>query len=329
MSTPLKNIVIGTSLTEGSDDAVRTGVALARVTGASPWLIHACSPLLGTPEIGVDALWTEVQMKGFREQLDEQVQRTGLAALPGFVPGQVHLVLGSPYREIVDLARRVQADLIVIGAAESGHGLLGSTADRVIRKAPCPVLAVRSGVAFPPARVEIPVDLSPISAHALRRGLDLLEQLGVPPSGMEALFVVNPLEAGGSLYFTSQQIERFAGEVLRRTVEENVPKRGGSPSTRVRIGYPRTEILAAIGERKADLAVLGTHGRSGFERLMLGSVAAGVLHGASCNVLVVPPEAQDATLERKDADWSYVSDEAPAASPNLSTSKPPSEYWFG
>jgi nucleotide-binding universal stress UspA family protein len=315
MSKPLNTIVIGTSLTEGSDATVRTGVALAQRTGASLWLVHVYSPLLGTPEMGVDAIWMEEQMKGLRELIDEQARRTGLSALSGFVPGQVHLVLGSPHREIVDLARRVQAGLIVVGATESGPGLLGSTADRVIRKTSCPVLAVRSGAAFPPARVEIPVDFSPISAHALRRGLELLGQLGVSAEETEALFVVNPLEAGGSLHFTPQQIERFAGEVLHRIVAENVPKGGDAPSTRVRTGYPRGEILAAINERKADLAVLGTHGRSGFERLMLGSVAVGVLHGAPCNVLVVPPEAQDTMMdeERSDADWSYVSDEVPAA----------------
>jgi len=72
--------------------------------------------------------------------------------------------------------------------------------------------------------------------------------------------------------------------------------------------------------------VLGTHGRSGFERLMIGSVASGVLRGASCNLLVVPPPAESlvgqlAISQPADqpadqhagADWSYVSDETPVA----------------
>ena len=76
----------------------------------------------------------------------------------------------------------------------------------------------------------------------------------------------------------------------------------------------RLEQLAALDERKADLAILGTHGRSGFERLMIGSVASAVLRGASCNLLIVPPtpsERQDSATHREaGADWSYVSDEA-------------------
>lgn len=62
-----------------------------------------------------------------------------------------------------------------------------------------------------------------------------------------------------------------------------------------------------------DLAVLGTHGRSGFERLMLGSVAAGVLQKAECNLLIVPP-VLESEEHRSGADWTYISDETPVLS---------------
>ncbi len=336
MTKSLKTLVIGTSLGDNSDGIVRTGVALARATGASPWLIHVYTPLLGMTGAGVDALWMQEQVKSLRDLINEQAQRTGLSELAGFSPDQVLLMLGTPHREIVNLARRVKADLIVVGAVESTHVLLGSTADRVIRKAPCPVLAVRSEATFPPYRVEIPVDLSPISAHALRKGVDLLGQIGVPLTEAEALFVLNPFEVAGSLTFKPEQIERFAGEELHRFVAENTDKRSRPRLTQVRTGYPRQEILATFAERNTDLAVLGTHGRSGFERLMLGSVTSGVLQSASCNLLVIPPETsrQDgaATEDREtrtSADWSYVSDEAPAVTAKASSSPVVGEYWFG
>ena len=320
MSKPLKTIVIGTSLTEASDSVVRSGAALARATGASPWLVHAYLPLTLPPEAGLDARWIEEEERSLREGLLEQARRTGLFELQGFFPEQIRLVIGPPHREIVDLAQRVEAGLVVVGAAESRHGLLGSTADRVIRKAPCPVLVVRSEIAFVPTRVEIPVDLSPVSAHAFGQGLDFLEQIGAPLSEAEVLFVLNPFEVGGSIQFTQKQIERFATEELQRFVKTNRPESERPRLTRVRTGYARKEILAAIAERRADLAVLGTHGRSGFERLMLGSVAQGVLKDASCNLLIVPAEAgrpQDTATEPFNeltgADWDYVSDESPVA----------------
>lgn len=315
MTTSLKTFVIGTSLTEGSDAVVRIGVAIAQATGATPWLIHVYPPLLGAYGAGVDAFWMEEQVKSLEKQVADQARRTGLAELAGFSPDQIRLVLGSPHWEIVDLARRVQADLIVVGTAEPHRSLLGSTADRVIRKAPCPVFTVRSEAAFPPHRVEIPVDLSPISAHGLRRGTELLAQMGIPLTEAEVLFVLNPFEVAGSITFTPEQIQRFANEELHRFVVANTEEGARPRLTRVRSGYPREEILTAFEERGADLAVLGTQGRSGFERLMIGSVASGVLQSARCNLLIVPPAAdhpEAATKEEKKlsgADWTYVSDQ--------------------
>lgn len=319
MTPSLKTIVIGTSLTEASDGVVRTAVALARATGAAPWLVHAYLPLAIASEAGMDVQWIEEQRKTLQELITAQARRTELAALPG---AEVRLVVGSAHRVIVDLAQNVHAGLVVVGAAES-LGILGSTADRVIRKATCPVLAIRSAAAFPPTRVEIPVDLSPLSAHALRQGVDFLAQIGLPIARAEVLFVLNPFEIGGSISFTPEQIRRFAGEELDRFLAANIAN-PARPGTEIRTGYPREEILAALQERQADLAVLGTHGRSGFERLMPGSVAAGVLRGASCNLLVIPPAASrpadrpdaSTTEPRKEpasADWRYVSDEAPVA----------------
>lgn len=309
---PLKRIVIGSSLTGHSDSVVRTGVALAKATGAAAWLVHSASPLFDPSGAGMDATWMEQSWNSLREMLAEQARRTGLAALPGFSADQTRLALGAAHREIVDLANSVQADLVIVGAAES-TGILGSVADRVIRKASCPVLVVRSEAGFPPKRVEIPVDLSLTSADALRRGLDFLAQIGFPPAEAEALFVLNPFEVGGSINFSAQQIERFADAELHRFVEKYTAEGMRPKTTRVRTGYAREEIVARLRERKVDLAVLGTHGRSGFERMMLGSVASGVLRTADCNLLIVPPGALP-DEERVGADWSYVSDVEPVAS---------------
>lgn len=316
MST-LKTIVIGTSLSDTSDDIVRTGVAIARAAGAIPWLVHTYTLPAFPSELGVmDAVWLDEYTKALYEKLQKQAERTGLNDVPGFGPGLLHLTMGGPtYGEIVDLARKLPADLIVVGAAEGGGALrriFGSTADGVIRQAPCPVFVVRSAETFPPTKVEIAVDLSPIAANALRQGLDFLAQAGAARAATEVLFVLNPMEVAGSLHFTAEQIERFSLDELHRFLKAN----GASPSlARVRTGYPSDEILAVLMERKADLMILGTHGRRGFERLMLGSVATGVMHHATCNLLIVPPGARmqpGAELYEKEltgADRSFVSDE--------------------
>lgn len=324
MSNNIKTVVIGTSLGELSDAVVRTGVAAARAAGASPWLLHAYMPPVYSAEL-VDGRMIELQAEALRESLAQQARRTGLADLPGFKPDHLQAVMGSPPREIVELARQVKADLIVVGAQEGGalHRIvLGSTADGVIRRAPCPVLAVRSESAFPPARVEIPVDLSPISAKAFQKGLSFLGEMGVPLAETEVLFVLNRFEMGGSIHFNPEQIERFAGEELRHFMEVNSP--GRPPRlARIRTGYPREEIAGVLEERQVDLAVLGTHGRSGFERVVIGSVAAEIMHKAACNLLLIPPEAGveaeegERELPLPISDWIYISGEAPAVAGRL------------
>ena len=304
MSATLKTIVIGTSLSEVSDGIVRTGAAIARASGAAVWLLHVYASTTFPPETGAgDVQLLEQQLEILRDLLAKQAYRTGLADAAGFDPGRLRLVMGSPPRELLELSRQAKADLIVIGAVEGGalhRILLGSTADEVIRKAPCPVLLARAGAAFPPLQVEIPVDLSPCSGNALRQGLNLLAGLGAAPEA-EVLFVLNPLEVAGSIQFTSDQVERMAGEELERFVAANGP----SPvplRTRILTGYPRDTILSALEERRTDLAILGTHGRGGFERLMLGSVAGEVVRRAGCNLLVVPPAPEPAagTTEKRE-----------------------------
>lgn len=303
----LKNLVIGSSLSEHSDGVVRTGLAIAKATGATAWLLHTASLFEDPSGTGATASGAGASWNRLREQLEEQARRTWLSALPGFTPNQVRLTVGAPHRMIVELAESVQADLVVVGASESSLHL-GSTADRVIRKATCPVLAVRNESAFPPHIVEFPVDLSPVSASALRQGLAFLAQLGLQGVESEALFILNPFEVGGSIHFTPEQIESFASAELKRFVAASAPGRECPRSTRVCIGYEREAILATIRDRQVDLAVLGTHGRGGFERFMLGSVAAAMLKSAQCNLLIVPPESE-ADTQRVDADWTYISDE--------------------
>ncbi|MFY9820932.1 MAG: universal stress protein [Thermoanaerobaculia bacterium] len=290
MATSFQAIVIGTSLSEASDDVVRVGATLAQATGAVPWLVHVHSRPSSPSELWgvVDGTWREEHMLAVRKKLVPQAQRIGLTGLPGFGPAQLRPTMGSPYEEIVGLARQVQADLIVIGAAEGDRGvrrlLLGSTADGVIRRAPCPVFVVRSGATFPPRLVEIAVDLSHLSAHALRQGMDFLSRLGVGLAETEFLFVLDPEEVASSRHF-----RRSALDGMQFFLADNGVS---SEKAQVRTGYPSMEILAVLKERQADLVILGTHERRGFKRFMLGSVATEVMHRAACNLLIVPPEDQ-------------------------------------
>ena len=311
---PLDNILIGTSLSDESDKIVQIAMELARATGAVAHVVHAYTAPAAYSGFPADSRvgesdWIDTEKEVLRERLEQQIQRV---APEGFDRALGYLEEGLPHRVLARLAHKIEPGLIVVGAIETHSRLLralGSTADRVVRQAHCPVLVVRPGSAFPPARILAPVDLSETAGGTLRWALELLSQAGLHAAALEALFVLGPAEA--SIHFSPEQISYLAREELKHFADREIA--GVHIERQVRSGMPWEQILQEAREIKADLLVLGTHGRSGLERLLLGSVTADVLREAACSVLVVPPDAaaqegSPALRAREGADWSYVPD---------------------
>ena len=290
----LRSILIASSLAPESDEVLFSGFALAKAGGAEAHVIHVASipTLLGEGGFGfgyvpIDAELSQLERESALEQLRQQVARVGGTA------ASLTAEVGSPHRRIAEVAQRLGVGLVVVGGADSGRTLgrlLGSTASRLLHIAPCPIWISRGGV-VPPRRLLAPVDLSPLSASALTRGVAIVEALG-GSTGIEALFVLSPLQRVAP-QFSGDQVDRFAAEELERFVGSSLGERASSVVRIVRCGGPREEIRAEVAESGADLVVLGTHGRGGLDRLVIGSVAADVAREASCSVLLLPPPLEN------------------------------------
>lgn len=295
---PLHTVLIGSSLGDESDQVVRAGLAVARAAGARVHLLHVAplEPLLFGYEAGLPPDFSRQQIEWREELLREQAKRLGIAEaeLAGLA-----VQVGAPYRVLTEHARTAGAGLIVVGATGSGPlaaGLLGSTAERVLRKATCPVLLVRGELQVPPRRVLAPVDLSTLSGDAFRCGLHLLKQVSKGAEvELRVVFALSFLDALAKQRQkgepSTEQVERRCAGELQRFILENRPGAQCRLETAVLPGEARFEILRELGEHPFDLVVLGTHGRSGLDRLVLGSVAATVARKAPCSVLLISPEA--------------------------------------
>ncbi len=294
MERQIGSILVGTSLDGLSDPVVRAGAELARRAGAELRLLHAhalpvayfAAPT-GLTTVNPDLLETERQVR--RQRLDEQLDR--LAIDKDSLTGAI-IEAGAPHRMLLEAAVSHDVDLIVVGAHETaGRALHGSTTDRVLRKAVCPVLVIAGDAALPPGRVLAPTGLSRLSEGCLREALEILASLeGIADLNVEAMFVLTGEEHESSTQFTPEQIERLAHEELDRFVDRLSVPAGIDVGRQVRIGEIRKEILSEIEASKTDMLVLGTHGRSGFERFLLGSVASDMAGQAPCNILIIPPK---------------------------------------
>ena len=145
----------------------------------------------------------------------------------------------------------------------------------------------------PITHVLCPVDFSDASRHAVDQAVAIarwyrarLTALHVYPP----LFMPVPALPAPSNRVPESELQRVRAQAATLLVEAGTS--GLSADVVVRIGRPASEILEAAAVLPADLIVMGTHGASGFERLVLGSVTEQVLRQATCPVLTVPPQAQ-------------------------------------
>lgn len=138
-----------------------------------------------------------------------------------------------------------------------------------------------------------PVDRSDTSARALDYGLMLAGWYGAAVTAFEVIWVsVPPVSSSAQPVLGPRQLEAFAAD-LHAFVAARTPM-GAGVTTRIGQGPVVTAILHEARSLPADLIVMGTHGHSGFERFLLGSVAEKTLRKATCPVLTIPPAAPDA-----------------------------------
>ena len=301
IATPpiLQKIVATTDFSNESQAGVRYAVALAEKFKASVSLLHVIEP--PSRMSGVESL---ILARKDSELVD--LARTQLTTLAkreakGDVALTASVRTGKPFHEINTAARESATDLIVIathGYSGVKRVLLGSTAERVVRHAPCPVVTVPAREQPKPSRktppfklknILVPIDFSNLSKDALPYAVVLAGNFGAEIILVHIVEKV-PMDylLGGEL--TNQTIVPLMKEAesnLERVAEELNQATGVKVTVMVRQGRPFEEICAASKAGNADIIILTTHGYTGLKHVWLGSTAERVVRHAACPVLVV------------------------------------------
>jgi nucleotide-binding universal stress UspA family protein len=301
----IKHILCPIDFSEFSRHALDRALVMARAHDATVTALHVVPASVAVPvgvPFGPEGPGPFLAHHVDREQAgDELVRFVGRAATRG-VPVQPQVVEApSAYREILLLADRLEADLIVMGThGRSGFDrlLVGSVTEKVLRRANVPVLTVPSHAPdlVPAAdaafhRIICAVDFSDCSLLAIAHAASLARE---SKSGFTVIHVVEllPVAYEPSMatpfdaYLDRPALEEAARGHLRRFVPDGIREQGQVEDVVVS-GKPYAEILNLAAARNADLIVLGVHGYGVIDRLLFGSTAGHVVRQAVCPVLTV------------------------------------------
>jgi nucleotide-binding universal stress UspA family protein len=284
-------ILVATDLSEAATFAVQQAHAYALSTNGKLAVCHAVPQLqaaqvLFPQQHSHDAVAT----LSLREQLEEAVGDS-VATITGRAADDFEVFIdeGVIYAEIVRRAAAWEADLIVVGG-RGGTGLarllLGSVADKVVRYAQCPVLVARPS--DPTGCVLAATDLSDPSLPAVEAGAREARRLGVP---LKVLHAVDVSDVGSmfGMPAAGPQARSFADmqTVLKNQLENAMARFSASGEAILADGMPAAIIVRMSETLAAGLIVVGTRGRTGLPRVLIGSVAEKVVRSAGCSVLVV------------------------------------------
>jgi nucleotide-binding universal stress UspA family protein len=285
----ISHILICTDGSEYSEGAVREGIGLAKKHNAK---ITALSVIDFNAEF--DALAPDLLEKMEEQAAGHVRQVKTLAEKKGLTCDAFVIRSEKAYLAIAEEAAKLKADMIIMGRrGKTGlkRLLIGSVAKRTIGHADCNVLVIPCNATLACKTILVATDGSKYSEVAVA------EAIGMAKSCGSDLIVVTAVHAESSapLDIVSSQMQKdlIAGSEMTAAdnsiqfVRDLAEKEQVKSSTHIYAGSPAEVIIHTAREKKADLIVIGSHGRTGIDRLLLGSVAERVIGTADCATLVV------------------------------------------
>lgn len=298
-----KRIIVPLDGSDLAEIAIRPALELARISGGEIILISVpvYRPVVVPGAMGYGVPQTESTLEVGREEVEQYLAQVRRKHLQADVKMRTMVLSGDAAGAIVDSAEEEEADLIAMtthGYSGLTRWMLGSVTERVLRAAPCPVLVMRHDT--PINHVLITLDGSRWAEEALEPALhvarcfkskvtllraDTEEQLNALEMGLLRM-------AGSALARGVAQDDKcFACDYVEQ-IAEQYQQPGEEIAAIAPLGKPAEVILETIEKEGVDLIAIATHGYSGLERWVFGSVTEKVLRKADCAMLIVRPQSK-------------------------------------
>jgi hypothetical protein len=266
----MEKLMVATDGSDYSESAIREAINLAKV----------CSSSL----IAVSVVKTNIEFDSVLPQFVEKIEEEAIKHLEsvkaqakkeGVDCTTVVTLSEEPYQDIVDHASKNNVDMIIMGT----HGktgmkrlMMGSVTAKVIGHAPCNILVLPLNAKVECKNVLIATDGSKYSEAAASEALGIAKRCG------SSLLVISVASSEAEIASAKDNVNK---------VSEAAEKEGVKTTSVVTKGKPYEAIIETAKQKKADFIVVGSHGRTGLARLLMGSVTERVIGHAEAAVLVV------------------------------------------
>jgi len=268
-----EKIMVVSDRSEFSTDAIREAIRLSQRTSGR---LSAMSVVVTNPEH--ESLARQLLQKEENDAL-AHLETIRTSATEAGVECHIGVRHGVEiYQEIVDEAERNQIDVIVMGRRDMTglkRLMVGSNTAKVIGRAHCSILIVPSAAQIEGNQILLAVDGSRYSDKAAIAAISIAKHLGAP------VLVVSIVHSDSKERRHTEAVEQI------KRVEGFMSKEGLTVEGKVLSGSPAEAIIEFAKAKRVDLIVMGSHGRSGLDRMLMGSVSDRVIGYAECAVLVV------------------------------------------
>lgn len=268
----MEKLLLSTDGSEFSEGAIREAINLAKTCSSKLYVISvALEPDLrefadAYPVTAVEKL--EIAIRQHLESLKERAEKDGVVC-------EIIEARGSePYQHIIDEAAKNNVEMIIMGRrGRTGlmRLMMGSVTARTIGHAPCKVIVVPRAAKLTFERILIATDGSIYSELAFREAISIAKRTG------GSLIALSVAKRDENLPVAKESVGM---------VKEAAEKEGIKVETLTLKGEPYEVIINTAEQKNAGLIVVGSHGRTGIEKLLMGSVTERVIGHAACAVLV-------------------------------------------
>jgi nucleotide-binding universal stress UspA family protein len=275
----MEKLLVATDGSIFSESAIREAINLARTCSSK---LIAISVVKTSPEF--EDLVPQVFEKAQKE-LREHLESIKSRALKEGVDCEIVIHRGEePFQDIVNVAEKNRVDMIIIGT----HGrtglkrlMMGSVTARVIGHAPCNVLVVPLHTKVDCRKILIATDGSRYSDAAA------FEAIGIAKRCEGSLIIISVAFSDKEIILPEDDEEMLLAKDNVKKIVGLAEKEGVKTEGLTAIGKPHEAIVEASKQKHADLIVVGSHGKTGLNRLLMGSVTERVIGHAESAVLVV------------------------------------------